>query len=115
MSPTRDRTNKQTTSEDRATQLLIWETLSLAISFGPKMKKTTALTPICKKCSFVEVSFSTNFRSSWNPANNKTTLNFEFYKWKFETKESINVLVLMIFFKALAFSLRGQNMKIQLI
>ena len=25
------RTNKQTTSEDRATQLLIWETLSLAI------------------------------------------------------------------------------------
>ena len=90
---------KQTTSEDRATQLLIWETLSLAISFGPKMKKTTALTPICKKCSFVEVSFSTNFRSSWNPANNKTTLNFEFYKWKFETKESINVLFLMIFLK----------------
>ena len=33
MSPMRDgRTNKQTTSEDRATQLLIWETLSLAIS-----------------------------------------------------------------------------------
>ena len=33
MSPMRDgRTNKQTTSEDRATQLLIWETLSLAIN-----------------------------------------------------------------------------------
>ena len=31
MSPMRDGTNKQTTSEDRATQLLIWETLSLAI------------------------------------------------------------------------------------
>ena len=26
-----EQTNKQTTSEDRATQLLIWETLSLAI------------------------------------------------------------------------------------
>ena len=32
MSPMRDGTNKQTTSEDRATQLLIWETLSLAKS-----------------------------------------------------------------------------------
>ena len=31
MSPMRDGTNKQTTSEDSATQLLIWETLSLAI------------------------------------------------------------------------------------
>ena len=30
MSPMRDGTNKQTTSEDSATQLLIWETLSLA-------------------------------------------------------------------------------------